>query len=300
MSNSIRKNREFSSENNERWELKDEKFRPTKLLEKFEKLLSNIEPAQLASRFLNSFMPQMAPVKPVVGTGLAVSPVTTNDITVTAFQSEAFAPPAQVGFITTANAWLNLEIGFDLTGTAYQSLINGMLASAKVSPNTLPIDPISGQPISQIDTSHTYHVEFGLSALISRTITPSTISIAYGWQGAIQVRDNITGQASMGYGWSVQGNTDLVVLNQRQIGGLILGSGASPTVVNALPGRSVVSFFQPAYASTPNNIPQQEVASLYVQNVLHQTPTLGWPPYFNESTAFDPIPTQPAFVPVTL
>ena len=298
MSKSIGKVRDFSWDNHERWELEDEKFRPAKLLKKFDKLLTNIDPAQLASRFLNSFMPQMA--KPVVGTGLAVSPVTTNDITVTAFQSEAFAPPAQVGFITTANAWLNLEIGFDLTGTAYQSLINGMLASAKVSPNTLPIDPISGQPISQIDTSHTYHVEFGLSALISTTITPRGTSIDYGWLGAIQVFDKITGQASMGYGWSAQGQTDAVVLNQRQIAGLILGSAASPTIANSLPGRSVVTFFQPAYTSTPNNIPQQEVASLYVQNVLYQTPTLGWPPSLSASKPFDPIPSQAAFVPVTL
>lgn len=277
MSKSISKDRVFGLGNHERWEFEDKKFSPAKLLKKFEKLLTNIDPAQLASRFLNSFMPNPVSMIPgAIGPVLSVTPITPNDITVTGYAVTTTSGP--IGVKTTAIA--NVEVGFDLTGTAYQSLINGMLLRANAGNLQVP---------TQVNPQASYRVEFGFSILGEYNLDFRSSNFA--WQGAFQVFDPITGigpeQGSMAYGWTGS------AYDQSNLGEaltLVVASGTRPSTTGA-------TFNQPL---ATNALPQQIVAELYVQNFIGQAPTHTWPPGNGNGNAFDPIPTNPAFVPTNL
>ena len=280
MSKSISKDRVFGLDNHERWEFEDKKFSPAKLLKKFEKLLTNIDPAQLASRFLNSFMPTAgAGMLPNVTPALGVTPITASDITVTGYAVTTTSGRIDSGRIGPY-AVANVEVGFDLTGTAYQSLINGMLLRANAG---------SLQVATQVNPQASYRVEFGFSSLGDYNLDFRQSN--FRWQGAFQVFDPITGigpeQGSMAYGWTGS------AYDQSNLGEaltLVVASGTRPSTTGA-------TFNQPLET---NALPQQIVAELYVQNFIGQPPTQTWPPGNGNGNAFDPIPTNPAFVPTNL
>ena len=276
MSKSISKDRVFGLGNHERWEFEDKKFSPAKLLKKFEKLLTNIDPAQLASRFLNSFMPTAgAGMLPNVTPGLGVTPITASDITVTGYAVTTTSGLS--GLTPTAVA--NVEVGFDLTGTAYQSLINGMLLRA---------NPGNLQVATQVNPQASYRVEFGFSIL--GEYNSLTRRSNFLWQGAFQVFDPITGigpeQGSMAYGWT---GSAYAQSNLGEALALVVASGTRPSTTGA-------TFNQPL---ATNALPQQIVAELYVQNFIGQAPTHTWPPGNGNGNAFDPIPGNALFAPTS-
>jgi hypothetical protein len=244
------------------------RFRPRKALEKFEKLISRFEPAQLATRFLNSLMPVPEAMVPSVNAGLGVTPITANDITVTGYAVATGVIPTSGFPISVAN----VEVGFDLSGTAYQSLINGMLLRANAE---------NLQGATQVDPLATYSVQFGFSI--------ETVAVgfrqSFGWSGAFQVFDSVTGQGSMAYGWTggVESPSNL-----GQVLALIAASGTRPSTAQA-------TFSQPSATSA---LPQQIVALEYVTNFIGQAPSNTWPPIIY-GTPFDPIPANPTFAPAS-
>ncbi|MCS5705194.1 hypothetical protein NZK27_03210 [Synechococcus sp. FGCU-3] len=255
-------------------EYDSKRFRPRKALEKFEKLISRFEPAQIATRFLNSLMPVPEVMAPNVNTGLGVTPITANDITITGYAvstASSFSP----GISVTANA--NVEVGFDLSGAAYQSLINGMLSRANAG---------ALQVATQVDPLATYSVQFGFSiGGNSRGPFPTFRNSSFVWEGAFQVFDSVTGQGSMAYGWT--GRVDNP-LNPGEVLALIAASGTRPSTAQA-------TFNQPPATTA---LPQQIVAFEYVENFIGQTPSNLWPPVVY-GTPFDPIPANQTFTPAS-
>ena len=243
------------------------RFRPRKALEKFEKLISRFEPAQLATRFLNSLMPVPEAMVPRVNAGLGVTPITANDITVTGY-AVATSVVNRSPYVSVAN----VEVGFDLSGSAYQSLINGMLLRANAE---------NLQGATQVDPLATYSVQFGFSI--------ETIAVgfrqSFGWSGAFQVFDSVTGQGSMAYGWTgrLESPSNLV-----EVLTLIAASGTRPT------STAQATFNQPFATGA---LPQQIVALEYVTNFIDQSPSNTWPPIIY-GTPFDPIPANQTFAPV--
>ena len=255
-------------------EYDSKRFRPRKALEKFEKLISRFEPAQIATRFLNSLMPVPEVMAPNVNTGLGVTPITANDITITGY-AVSTASSFDPGFSATAIA--NVEVGFDLSGAAYQSLINGMLSRANAG---------ALQVATQVDPLATYSVQFGFSiGGTSRGFVPTFRNSSFVWEGAFQVFDSVTGQGSMAYGWT--GTVDNP-LNSGEVLALIAASGTRPSTAQA-------TFNQPPATTA---LPQQIVAFEYVENFIGQTPSNLWPPVVY-GTPFDPIPANQTFTPAS-
>ena len=250
------------------------KFRPIKALEKFEKLISRSAPAQLATRFFNSLMPVPEAMVPYVnaGAGLEVTPITANDITVTGYAVAAGVIPID-GFPVPVTS---IEVGFDLSGKAYQSLLNGMLLRANAG---------NLQVATQVDPLATYNVQFGLSTeRLSSAKNPTLQEESFGWSGAFQVFDSVTGQGSMAYGWTgkaIQPSNIVELLT------LFAASGTRPSAAQA-------TFSQPPATDA---LPQQIVALEYVTNFIGQTPSNTWPPIIY-GTPFDPIPANQTFAPV--
>ena len=245
------------------------RFRPRKALEKFEKLISRFEPAQLATRFLNSLMPVPEVTFPFVNAGLGVTPITANDITVTGYAVATGVIPTSGFPISVAN----VEVGFDLSGAAYQSLINGMLLRANAE---------NLQGATQVDPLATYSVQFGFSI---ETIVVG-FRQSFGWSGAFQVFDSVTGQGSMAYGWTgrLESPSNLV-----EVLTLIAASGTRPT------STAQATFNQPFATGA---LPQQIVALEYVTNFIGQSPSNTWPPIIY-GTPFDPIPANQTFAPAS-
>lgn len=256
-------------------EYDSKRFRPRKALEKFEKLISRFEPVQLATRFLNSLLPDPGQMVTSSNAALGVTPITANDITVTGFAvstssiSTGFGVPAAIA---------NVEVGFDLPGAAYQSLINGMLLRA---------NSVNLQGATQVDPLTTYSVQFGFS-IEGVTIGPAGgifLNSSFAWAGAFQVFDSVTGQGSMAYGWT--GGVESPS-NRGEVLTLIAASGTRPSTAQA-------TFSQPSATSA---LPQQIVALEYVTNFIGQAPSNIWPP-INYGTPFDPIPANPTFAPAS-
>lgn len=250
------------------------RFRPRKALEKFEKLISRFEPAQIATRFLNSLMPVPEAMVPVVNTGLGVTPITANDITVTGYavsttSSLSLGLPAAIA---------NVEVGFDLSGAAYQSLINGMLFRANAG---------NLQVATQVDPLATYSVQFGFSieGVLGVRAGASLATSSFGWAGAFQVFDSVTGQGSMAYGWTGRVESPS---NLGEVLTLIAASGTRPSTAQA-------TFSQPLATTA---LPQQVVALEYVANFIGQTPANAWPPIIY-GIPFDPIPANQTFAPAS-
>ena len=255
-------------------EYDSKRFRPRKALEKFEKLISRFEPAQIATRFLNSLMPVPEVMAPNVNTGLGVTPITANDITITGY---AVSTASSFDSGVSATAIANVEVGFDLSGAAYQSLINGMLFRANAG---------ALQIATQVDPLATYSVQFGFSILgLSPGSVPTFRNSTFRWEGAFQVFDSVTGQGSMAYGWT--GTVDNP-LNSGEVLALIAASGTRPSTAQA-------TFNQPPATTA---LPQQIVAFEYVENFIGQTPSNLWPPVVN-GIPFDPIPANQTFTPAS-
>lgn len=206
------------------------------------------------------------------GAGLGVTPFTANDITVTGYAvATSVIPlisPIGASFISVAN----VEVGFDLSGTAYQSLINGMLLRANAE---------NLQGATQVDPLATYSVQFGFSI---ESFTDG-FRQSVGWLGAFQVFDSVTGQGSMAYGWTggLESPSNLV-----EVLTLIAASGTRPT------STAQATFNQPFATGA---LPQQIVALEYVTNFIGQSPSNTWPPIIL-GTPFDPIPANQTFAPV--
>lgn len=265
----------LSFKHGEESEYDSKRFRPRKALEKFEKLISRFEPAQIATRFLNSLMPVPEVMAPNVNTGLSVTPITANDITVTGY-AVSTASSYDPGLLSAA-ANANVEVGFDLSGAAYQSLINGMLSRANAG---------DLQVATQVDPLATYSVQFGFSIIgLSLGLVPTFRNSSFGWEGAFQVFDSVTGQGSMAYGWT--GKVDNP-LNSGEVLALIAASGTRPSTAQA-------TFNQPPATTA---LPQQIVAFEYVENFIGQTPSNLWPPVVN-GIPFDPIPASQVFTPAS-
>jgi hypothetical protein len=260
----------------EEYEYDDKRFRPGKVAERLEKLISRLDPAQIATRFLNSFMPDPVSMIPgAIAPPLSVTPITANDITVTGYAVTTTVQSAG----SNPYAAANLEVGFDLIGTAYQSLINGMLIRANAT---------GLQTGTPVDPQATYRVEFGFS-IVGMPIGFNRIG--YGWQGAFQVFDSITGQerGSMAYGWTGEVTNPS---NPGELLALIVASGTRPSTTGA-------TFYQPL---ATNAWSQQVVAEEYVQNFIQPSPSNfshTWPPNNGNGNAFDPIPGNALFAPTS-
>lgn len=278
------------------------RFRPERAVEKLNKLIARIDPEQLASRFLNGLMGPFKGQRDGDGARAELAAeidggkIRANDIKVTGFQvvSDVQSQPQADSLPGFALGTSKLELSFQLSGRAYQSLIQGMLAKANVDPSTL--DPI----VTAIDAKQSFDVQLGLT---SAFLLDQNRNFDFAWQGAMQVFDSVSGQGSMGYGWSASGTaTSADAQTLARLVPFILYTAttgklpaASPTFFPTTP-----FFTQPAVSTTPSpgTIPQQQVASLYVQNVIGKTPEIGWPPSgVPVNTAFDPIPTNPTFTP---
>jgi len=255
-------------------EYDSKRFRPRKALEKFEKLISRFEPAQIATRFLNSLMPVPEVMAPNVNTGLGVTPITANDITVTGY---AVSTASSYNPALGIEAIANVEVGFDLSGAAYQSLINGMLSRANAG---------ALQVATQVDPLAAYSVQFGFSIAGGLAeLGPAFRNSSFVWEGAFQVFDSVTGQGSMAYGWT---GTVHSPLNSGEVLALIAASGTRPSTAQA-------TFNQPLDTTA---LPQQIVAFEYVKNFIGQTPSSLWPPVVN-GIPFDPIPANQTFTPAS-
>ena len=211
------------------------------------------------------------------GAGLGVTPITANDITVTGYAVESGVIPID-GFPVPVTS---IELGFDLSGRAYQSLLIGMLLRANAG---------NLQVATQVDPLATYNVQFGFSIeRISEFITPALQLESFGWSGAFQVFDSVTGQGSMAYGWTggLVGPSNIVELLTS-----IVASGTRPT--STAQSNIIPTFRQPLATDA---LPQQIVALEYVTNFIGQTPSITWPPIIY-GTPFDPIPANQTFAPV--
>jgi hypothetical protein len=257
-------------------------FRPIKALEKFEKLISRSAPAQLATRVFNSLIPVPEVMAPSVNAvaGIGVTPPTIpNDITLTGYAVEAGVIPID-GESTRVT---NIEVGFDLSGRAYQLLLNRMLLRANAG---------DLQVATQVDPLTTYNVQFGFSIERNSRFTNLPLKDQiFDWSGAFQVFDSVTGQGSMAYGWTggLVGPSNIVELLTS-----IVASGTRPT--STAQSNIIPTFRQPLATDA---LPQQIVALEYVTNFIGQTPSITWPPIIY-GTPFDPIPGNPTFAPVDL
>ena len=228
--------------------------------------LSSIAPRKLAQKFLNSLTDTP---------GVKGAPrINRSQITVIdyGYSTKTRAPDPYEEYAVG-----NAEISFTIPGSTYQSLINAMLSKANAS----NLDPT----VSIVDASHPYRIELGLS--VGAQIDRWSLTYSDGWQGAAQIFDAVTGAGSMGYGW-----------RGTQAPGRPL-SVYDPIISAAKSTDSYIAdFVQPSANGTISNVPQQQVARLYVQNYLGQSPTTLWPPNrFGSTDSFNPIPTNPAFTP---
>ncbi len=216
----------------------------------------------------------MAPsVNAVAGIGVT-PPTIPNDITLTGYAVEAGVIP----IYGDSERVTNIEVGFDLSGRAYQLLLNRMLLRANAG---------DLQVATQVDPLTTYSVQFGFS-IEGVTIGPARgifLKSSFAWAGAFQVFDSVTGQGSMAYGWTggVESPSNL-----GEVLTLIAASGTRPSTAQA-------TFSQPSATSA---LPQQIVALEYVTNFIGQAPSNTWPPDIY-GTPFDPIPANPTFAPAS-
>jgi len=224
---------------------------------------------------MNSLMPVPEQMVPSVTPALGVTPITANDITVTGYAVSTSSISTGFGLPV---AIANVEVGFDLSGAAYQSLINGMLLRANAG---------NLQGATQVDPLATYSVQFGFSieGVTGVRARPSFPNSSFGWAGAFQVFDSVTGQGSMAYGWTggVESPSNL-----GEVLTLIAASGTRPSTAQA-------TFSQPSATSA---LPQQIVALEYVTNFIGQAPSNTWP-LIIYGTSFDPIPANPTFAPAS-
>ena len=121
---------------------------------------------------------------------------------------------------------------------------------------------------TQVDPPATYNVQFDFS--IERISFGATFQDeSFGWAGAFQVFDSVTGQGSMAYGWTgvVESPSNLV-----EVLTLIAASGTRRSAAKA-------TFSQP-----PANdaLPQPIAALEYVRNFISQTPSDTCPHYLRQ------------------
>lgn len=161
----------------------------------------------------------------------AVSPIRPKDVTLISYASNSLvAGRVLSGGQGTAGG--NAEVSFEITGAAYQRLINGMVARAG--------SPLLPPGAAQVNADDVYLVQYGQSAIYNR-INPSEIA---SWQGAFQifqVVDTITGtvqKGSMGYGWAGSVENDNF--------GLPLTRSLAKEILKA-PVTGSNSFFLPAH-----------------------------------------------------
>ena len=235
-----------------------------------ERAFTRIDPLRLASQFLNGLIG--APAGP--GVGVARPTITANQLSLTGFGVNRFS----FGTQSTPSIWsgqgANVEISVNISGGVYQTLLNGMLAKAAINgPVSVPTD------VSQVDPNGIYSVQLGLTAGISFN-SDLLGQPELGWQGAFQIFDAVTGSGSLGYGWKGNALTRLGPNGQTSL--------ISQLVEGQLSAANS-DFVQPSSVGTFGQVPQQQVAAVFVQNYVGETPINTWPMSNATGGVFDPI-----------